>query len=316
MPDTTDLGAFDNQEFPYPANFFDDYKNRTAATNQDMTISETMVLGNDLKLGIDYTKPGMFGRMNAAEKKVYESYYKKIKAEYEAIKGDSLAVVKWKYQRYLKDYLATAKSLDKNIGKILDYLDKAHLTENTIVIYASDQGFYMGEHGWFDKRFMYEESLRTPFVMRYPGVIKPGSTIPNMVVNLDFAPSILGMAGIPVPEAMQGMNLVPLLKKEPLIKPWRSSMYYHYYEFPEPHRVAPHFGIRTHRYKLIRFYGKDNSWEFFDLQKDPTEMNNLVNQKTSQKNIESLKKELLTLAKQFKDQEAVEILDKEFTLSK
>jgi arylsulfatase A-like enzyme len=137
-----------------------------------------------------------------------------------------------------------------------------------------------------------------------------------MVVNIDFAPSILGMAGIPVPEAMQGMNLVPLLKKEPLIKPWRSSMYYHYYEFPEPHRVAPHFGIRTHRYKLIRFYGKDNSWEFFDLQKDPTEMNNLVNQKTSQKNIESLKKELLTLAKQFKDQEAVDILDKEFTLSK
>ncbi len=225
-------------------------------------------------------------------------------------------MVKWKYQRYLKDYLATAKSLDRNIGKILDYLDKAHLTENTIVIYASDQGFYMGEHGWFDKRFMYEESLRTPFVMRYPGVIKPGTTIPNMVVNIDFAPSILGMAGVSIPEAMQGMNLVPMLKKEPLIKPWRSSMYYHYYEFPEPHRVAPHFGIRTQRYKLIRFYGADNSWEFFDLQKDPTEMNNLVDQKTSQKTIESLKKELITLARQFKDQEAVEILDKEFAFSK
>lgn len=316
MPDTADLGAFDSREFPYPSNFYDDYKNRKAASNQDMTISQTMVLGNDLKLGVDYTKPGMFGRMNPAEKKVYETYYKKIKAEYEAIKGDSLAVVKWKYQRYLKDYLATAKSLDRNIGKILDYLDKSHLTENTIVIYASDQGFYMGEHGWFDKRFMYEESLRTPFVMRYPGVIKPGTTIPNMVVNIDFAPSILGMAGVPIPEAMQGMNLVPLLKKEPLIKPWRSSMYYHYYEFPEPHRVAPHFGIRTQRYKLIRFYGADNSWEFFDLQKDPTEMNNLVNHKTSQKTIESLKKELLTLAKQFNDEEAVTILVKEFSISK
>ena len=281
-----------------------------------MTISQTMVLGNDLKLGIDYTKPGMFGRMNAAEKKVYETYYKKIKAAYDAIKDDSLAVVKWKYQRYLKDYLATAKSLDRNIGKILDYLDKAHLTENTIVIYASDQGFYMGEHGWFDKRFMYEESLRTPFVMRYPGVIKPGTKIPNMVVNIDFAPSILGMAGVPIPKTMQGMNLVPLLKKEPLIKPWRSSMYYHYYEFPEPHRVAPHFGIRTERYKLIRFYGEDNSWELFDLEKDPTEMKNLVNQKTSQKTIQGLKKELLTLAQQFQDQEAMDILTKEFGTSK
>jgi arylsulfatase A-like enzyme len=312
MPDTADLGAFDNQEFPYPGNFFDDYKNRNAAANQDMTISQTMVLGNDLKLGIDYSKPGMFGRMNPAEKKLYESYYKKIKAEYDAIKTDSLAVVKWKYQRYLKDYLATAKSLDRNIGRILDYLDKAHLTENTIVIYASDQGFYMGEHGWFDKRFMYEESLRTPFIMRYPGVVKPGTIIPNMVVNIDFAPSILGIAGLKAPDEMQGLNLVPLLKKEALIKPWRNAMYYHYYEFPEPHSVAPHFGIRSERFKLIRFYGKDNSWELFDLQNDPTEMNNIIAQKSSQKTIKKLKMELLELAKQFKDQDAVELLEKEF----
>lgn len=316
MPDTADLGAFDNQDFPYPANFFDDYQNRKAASNQDMTISQTMVLGNDLKLGIDYSKPGMFGRMNASEKKVYEAYYKKIKAEYDLIKGDSLAVVKWKYQRYLKDYLATAKSLDRNIGRILDYLDKAHLAENTIVIYASDQGFYMGEHGWFDKRFMYEESLRTPFVMRYPGVIKPGTIIPNMVVNIDFAPSILGIAGLPVPASMQGLNIVPLLKKEPMIKPWRNSMYYHYYEFPEPHRVAPHFGIRTERFKLIRFYGADNSWEFFDLKNDPSEMKNLATEMSSQKNIQQLKKELLALAKQFMDQEAIDILEKEFATSK
>ena len=312
MPDTTDLGAFDNQEFPYPANFFDNYKNRKPAANQDMTISQTMVLSNDLKMGIDYSKPGMFGRLNTAEKKAYETYYKKIQSEYLAIKNDSLAVVKWKYQRYLKDYLATAKSLDRNIGRILDYLDNAHLAENTIVIYASDQGFYLGEHGWFDKRFMYEESLRTPFVMCYPGVIKPGTIIPNMVVNIDFAPSILGMAGLQPPSEMQGMNLVPLLKKQPLIKPWRKSMYYHYYEFPEPHRVAPHFGIRNERFKLIRFYGNSESWELFDLQKDPTEMNNIVAQKSSQKNILKLKKELLELAKQFKDQEAVELLEKEF----
>jgi arylsulfatase A-like enzyme len=311
MPDTADLGAFDAIEFPYPANFFDSYEHRKAAADQDMTISKTMLIGNDLKIGIDYSQRGMFGRMNPAEKKVYETYYNRIQKEYEAIKTDSIAVVKWKYQRYLKDYLATAKSLDRNIGKILSYLDSNHLVENTIVIYTSDQGFYLGEHGWFDKRFMYEESLRTPFVMRYPGVVKPGTKLDQMIVNIDFAPSIISMAGLQAPTEMQGENFLPLFTKAPLIKAWRKSMYYHYYEFPEPHHVAPHIGIRTERYKLIRFLGTSNSWELFDLLKDPTEMNNIIDQKSAQHTISELKKELLNLARKYQDDEAVEILTKE-----
>ncbi len=311
MPDTADLGAFDQIEFPYPANFFDKYDHRKAAADQDMTINKTMVIGNDLKIGIDYSQRGMFGRLNPAEKKVYEAYYNRIQKEYEAIKQDSIALIKWKFQRYLKDYLATAKSLDRNIGRILAYLDSKRLVENTIVIYASDQGFYLGEHGWFDKRFMYEESLRTPFLMRYPGVVNPGTKLDQMIVNIDFAPSILAMAGLKAPSEMQGSNFMPLLTKQPLIKPWRKSMYYHYYEFPEPHHVAPHVGIRTERYKLIRFYGSFDSWELFDLQKDPTEMNNLIDLKSEKDRIIQMKKDLLSLAKQFKDEEAILLLKKE-----
>ena len=177
MPDVQDLGAFDDREFPLPDNFFDDYKNRRAAFEQDMTISKTMLLGDDLKIGVDYQRRGMFGRLSAEQKLAYETYYKKVREGYEKIKGDSMAVVKWKFQRYMRDYLSTAKSLDRNIGRILKYLDSTGLSKNTIVIYTSDQGFYMGEHGWFDKRFMYEESLRTPLVMRYPGLIRPGSEV-------------------------------------------------------------------------------------------------------------------------------------------
>ena len=308
LPDTTDLGSFDKINFPYPANFHDNYSNRKAAKAQDMTIDKTMTLLTDLKIGVDYSKPGMFGRMNKAEKQVYENYYRKIAQEYEAVKKDSLALLKWKYQRYLKDYLATSKSLDRNIGQILKYLDDQKLAENTIVIYASDQGFYMGEHGWFDKRFMYEESLRTPFLMRYPGQIKPGTKINQMVMNLDFAPSFLAMAHLPIPADMQGMNIMPLFKKEPLVKTWRNSIYYHYYEYPEPHHVAPHFGIRTEQYKLIRFYGPDNSWELFDLKKDPTEMNNLIHDPAYEKRVLQLKESLLKLAIEFKDDKAINLI--------
>jgi arylsulfatase A-like enzyme len=155
-----------------PRNFFDKYEGRTAAMKQDMTIDKTMQLKSDLKIGVDYNKPGMYGRMSPQEKAAYKTYYDKAGEEYEKVKNDSVALVKWKFQRYLRDYLSTAKSMDRNIGRILDELDAMGLKENTIVIYASDQGFYMGEHGWFDKRFMYEESFRTPFVIRYPGHIK------------------------------------------------------------------------------------------------------------------------------------------------
>lgn len=307
LPDPKDLAEFENREFPLPKNFYDAYKGRRAALEQDMTIDKTMVLGFDLKMGIDYSKPGMYGRMTDEEKAIYKDYYGRAEQEYNAIKDDPAALVQWKYQRYLKDYLATARSMDRNIGRILDYLDASGLAENTIVIYTSDQGFYMGEHGWFDKRFMYEESLRTPFVMRYPGKIKPGSVVKDMIVNIDFAPTIIDLAGVSVPTDMQGKSFAGLLGSTATPKDWRKSMYYHYYEYPQPHRVAPHFGVRTERFKLIRFYGPHDSWELFDLKKDPREMNNLIADPAMQSTVQTLKQELERLMLEYGDKEAMAI---------
>ena len=308
MPDPKDFAEFENQEFPFPSNFFDSYTDRQAAAEQDMTISKTMLMHDDLKLGVDYNKRGMFGRMNEEQKKAYKEYYDRAQQSYDKIKHDSLAIVKWKYQRYLRDYLATARSMDRNIGRILDYLDSTGLTKNTIVIYTSDQGFYMGEHGWFDKRFMYEESLRTPFMMKYPGKIQPGSTIDQMIVNIDFAPTLIDYAGIEVPSDIQGKSFKGLLSNKRQNTDWRKAMYYHYYEYPEPHRVAPHVGIRTERYKLIRFYGAISKWEFYDLQNDPHEMKNIINEPSSQSLIIDLKNQLMQLAAYYKDDEGVKII--------
>lgn len=311
MPAIEDLGAYDQEEFKIPDNFFDTYQGRLAAEEQDMTINKTMLLGDDLKMNVDYKKPGMFGRLSVSEKEAYSNYYKSIQKQYEQIKNDSIAVIQWKYQRYLKDYLATAKSLDRNIGRILNYLDSTGLSKNTIVIYASDQGFYLGEHGWFDKRFMYEESVRTPFVIKYQTKIKPGTKVDKMVQNIDFAPTLLDMVGIHIPNDMQGKSFFPMLKKTHASFKWRDAIYYHYYEYPEPHRVAPHFGIRTQRYKLIRFYGPHNEWELYDLTKDPHEMNNMIHDHSNTSLINQLKSKLIVLIKEYKDDEALEILKKE-----
>jgi arylsulfatase A-like enzyme len=247
--------------------------------------------------------------MTDEQKKTYKAYYERAQASFEKIKHDSIEVVKWKYQRYLRDYLATARSMDRNIGRILDYLDSTGLASNTIVIYTSDQGFYMGEHGWFDKRFMYEESLRTPFMMKYPGKIQPGSKVDQMIVNIDFAPTLIDYAGINVPQEMQGKSFKNLVSNIQPVKDWRKAMYYHYYEYPEPHRVAPHIGIRTEYYKLIRFYGPIDRWELFDIKSDPHEMHNLID-KASKQLIASLKLQLMNLAKEYKDDEAVQLLMK------
>jgi arylsulfatase A-like enzyme len=168
----------------------------------------------------------------------------------------------------------------------------------------------MGEHGWFDKRFMYEESLRTPFVIKYPGNIKPKTVVNNMVVNIDFTPTILEMAHLPVPSDIQGKSFASFLTKPNISKPWRKAMYYHYYEYPEPHKVAPHFGIRTGRYKLIRFYGPFDKWELYDLATDKSEMHNLIGKKAVEELTQSLKKQLLKLAQEYKDDKAVSILMK------
>lgn len=309
LPDAQDLGAFDDVDFPLPPTFNDDYKGRIAAKNQDMTIDKAMLLKQDLKVHIDFKHPA-YRSLEGEQKKAYEDYYGKISTEFDAkhLTGEDLA--RWKYQRYMKEYLSVAKSLDRNIGKILDYLDNKGLAKNTVVVYVSDQGFYMGEHGWFDKRFMYEESLRTPFVMRYPGVIKPGTSIKQFTSNIDWAPTILSIAGAKVPQDMQGVSLLPILNSNGKNVPWRNQVYYHYYEYPQPHHVPPHFGIRTEKYKLICFYGEKKAWELFDIQKDPHELNNVYDKKENSKTIDELKKELHNLIKQYHDKEALEIFEK------
>lgn len=310
MPAVEDLGAFDDIEFPVPKNFYDDYKNRRAAFEQDMTVDKTMIIDDDLKIRANYDKPGIFGRLSEAEKAAYKIYFDKVADQYDKVKNDKVALIKWKYQRYMKDYLSTARALDRNIGRILKYLDSAGLAENTIVVYTSDQGFYLGEHGWFDKRFMYEESLRTPFVIKYPGKIKPGISVDDMVVNIDFTPTLLEMAGISIPPDIQGKSFASRLITNKSDEDWRKAMYYHYYEYPRPHNVAPHFGIRTMRYKLIRFYGPFDAWELFDLSNDKTESNNLYGKPEFDTITLQLKLDLVKLAKEYKDDLAVGILEK------
>jgi arylsulfatase A-like enzyme len=310
MPDIQDLGAYDNVEFPLPATFFDEYQGRPAARQQNMSIAKTMELDRDLKVNVDFNDFILYKRMDADQRKAFSTYYKqKVTRDFEQKKLSGRALAVWKYQRYMRDYYATANSLDRNVGKILSYLDQEKLTKNTIVIYTSDQGFYLGEHGWFDKRFMYEESLKTPFIIRYPGKIKAGSTIDNIEANIDWAPTLLDIAGAKIPADMQGKSFWPLLKGSNTGKPDR-PVYYHYYEYPGPHLVNPHFGIRTNQYTLIRFYGKLNYWELYDVKKDPNELNNLADIKGYSLILTDLKKKLSIAITEYKDDEAAQIFSK------
>jgi arylsulfatase A-like enzyme len=210
--------------------------------------------------------------------------------------GDDL--VRWKYQRYMRDYLRCVAGVDRSVGRLLDYLDDSGLADNTIVVYSSDQGFFLGEHGWFDKRWMYEESFRMPLIMRWPGVTKPGTKIDRLTQNIDFAPTLLEAAGQPIPAEIQGRSLVPLLKGEN--PPWRDSLYYHYYDGPGEHGVAKHYGIRTERYKLIRYYAEeDNTWELFDLEKDAQELTSVYGQPSYAQIERELKTRLKELKKQY-----------------
>jgi arylsulfatase A-like enzyme len=196
--------------------------------------------------------------------------------------------VRWNYQRYMHDYLDCVAGVDDSVGRLLAYLDESGLAKNTVVIYSSDQGFYLGEHGWYDKRWMYEESLRTPLLVRWPGVVKPGSEVQAMTMNLDYAQTLLDIAGAAAPADMQGASLLPLLRGE-APQSWRNSLYYHYYEFPTPHHVEPHYGVRTERYKLIHFY-RIKEWELFDLRQDPHELRSVADDPA----YASIRAELLT----------------------
>jgi arylsulfatase A-like enzyme len=288
---------FDDVTFPEPDNLFDDYKDRgTAAREQDMTIDKTMRMGRDLKIweqADDPGKNGLFGRMDEEQMRMWSEIYDPIREEYLEAGLTGKELVSWKYQRYMKDYLACIQSVDENIGRVLDYLEESGLAENTIVIYNSDQGFYLGEHGWFDKRFMYEESLKTPLLVRWPGVIGSGQVNNDLVSNLDFAQTFLEIAGAEATDGMQGESLVPLLHGNTPAT-WRNSLYYHYYEFPGAHSVRKHEGIATRQYKMMHFYNL-KEWELFDLEKDPAEMQSVYEDPAYQDVIRDLKHELDSL---------------------
>jgi arylsulfatase A-like enzyme len=273
QPDEKHRKQWESVQIPEPATFNDDY-----ATRSDAAREATMRIDRDLT-PMDLKEKPPAGLEGAALKK-------------------------WKYQRYMRDYLACVAAVDDNVGRLLDYLDKNGLTDNTIVVYTSDQGFFLGDHDWFDKRFMYEESLRMPFLVRWPGVVKPGTVSDGMILNVDFAPTLLDAAGVRVPADMQGRSFLPLLRGE-RPRDWRTAMYYRYYHYPMHHRVQPHYGIRTERYKLI-YFNKINQWELFDLEKDPHELKNLYADPAHAETVKTLKAEMYRLKKELKDEDQFE----------
>ncbi|MEF8846015.1 MAG: sulfatase [Bacteroidales bacterium] len=306
MPDTTEFDRFDDTKFPVPSNFFDDYEGRKAAQEQEMSIWKDMRLVWDLKLlddegEIENGRGGFkskINRMNPAQRKAWNEEYDPRINDFKNANLEGKELARWKYQKYLTDYLRTIAGIDRNVGRIMEYLKEQGLAENTLIIYASDQGFYLGEHGWFDKRFMYNESLRTPLIMRPPKGYTARGEIDEMVQNIDYAPTMLDIAGVEIPEDMQGRSMVPLLKGKDT--EWRDKLYYHYYEYPGAHSVKRHYGIRTERYKLMHFYYDIDTWELYDLKKDPKEMNNLYGKEGYDEITRRLKEQLEELRDKYK----------------
>jgi arylsulfatase A-like enzyme len=304
QPGPNELGMYDNVVFPEPATLFDDYSNRGPAEhNQNMTIASTMTLETDLKLT---TRPQR--GLDSAQQKLWDAEYKPKLEEFNKLNLTGTALVQYKYQRYMEDYLACIAAVDKSVGAVLDYLKATGLDKNTIVVYTSDQGFYLGEHGWFDKRWMFEESLKTPLLIQWPGVIKPGSVNNDMVSNLDFAETFIDIAGAAIPSQMQGQSFLPILKGQKQNNP-RTAHYYHYYEAPSEHYVPRHYGITTDRYKLIYFYydmeNNIDDWELFDLEKDPNEMMDVYDNPEYSKVKDSLYTELKKLMAKYQDSDSL-----------
>ena len=314
MPDPKHLATFEGEEKPLPSTFLDDYATRSeAARTQEMRIANDLFMWYDLKLTPDHspvedtpaekTDRGYwrteFDRLTEEEKKLWNQAYGPRNSAFRRadLKGERLA--EWKYQRYIADYIRCIASVDDNVGRVLDYLDHSGLTDNTVVVYTSDQGFYLGEHGWFDKRFMYEESLHMPLIVRYPAEIQP-HIAHEMVLNVDFAPTFLDFAGAQIPTDMQGKSLRPVLRGTTPAD-WRQSVYYHYFEYPGVHAVKRHYGIRTERYKLIHFYYDIDSWELFDLRNDPHELKNVYADPSNSELIAQLKTELDSLQRHYGD---------------
>ena len=299
-PALRDLNFDHDRTYELPKTLFDDYSGRGAAEHeQNMTIDRTMRLQQDCKLAAP-------GDLDPDQRKVWDAYYDLRNAEFEKANLTGKALVEWKYNRYMHDYLGCVKGVDDNVGRILQYLDDTGLASNTIVIYSSDQGFFLGEHGWFDKRWIFEESARAPLLVRWPDRVRPGSVCDKMVSNLDFAETFLDAAGIQPSDDMQGQSLIPLLKGETPAN-WRTAFYFHYYEFPFDHNVHPQYGVITDRYKLVHIYTPDdlkpdvNYWELFDLQKDPDEMLSVYDNPEYAGVRAGLMKELTDLRSQLKE---------------
>lgn len=343
LANTKYFGMYDNVTFPLPETFYDDYETRGSAVR-----TQKMSVTKDLRWEQDFKVPEMLdtanadswdsylslmnevNRMNPEQRIAWGKYYFPRNRRLLEARLTGKELDEWKYQNYIRDYMSVIKSVDESVGRVLDYLDSHGLTDNTIIVYTSDQGFYMGEHGWFDKRFMYEESLRTPLLIAYPGHIQPGTVCNKLVQNIDYAPTFLDLAGISKPKELPGRSLTPLFKAGDKVKGWRNSIYYHYYDYPTYHMVRKHDGVRTDRYKLIHFYGaggldavKENKYqrqpgtrehgcmtyltslgyfepkdsavnynELYDLQADPHELNNLYGKPGYEKITKQLQKQL------------------------
>ena len=302
-PGPNELTLYKNVTFPEPSTLFDDYSNRgIAEKTQDMTIAKTMRIEEDLKLYKDKSKMKNTGlnRMTPEQMEAWDNVYDPIIRHFYEANLSGVDLIRFKYQRFLQDYLACIAAVDKSVGEVLDYLKKNGLDKNTIVIYTSDQGFYLGEHGWFDKRWMFEQSYRTPLLIEWPGITKPGTVNNDMVSNLDFAETFLDIAGVKVPSDMQGTSMVPILKGKTPAN-WRKEHYYHYYEYPAEHQVKRHYGISTERYKLIHYYYDIDEWELYDIKADPQEMKNVYNDPAYAKVRAMLHIQLDELRKKYKD---------------
>lgn len=343
LANTKYFGMYDNVTFPMPETFYDDYETRgSAVRTQKMSVTKDMRWEQDFKVPemLDTANADSWdsylslmnevNRMNPEQRIAWGKYYFPRNRRLLEARLTGKELDEWKYQNYIRDYMSVIKSVDESVGRVLDYLDSHGLTDNTIIVYTSDQGFYMGEHGWFDKRFMYEESLRTPLLIAYPGHIRPGTVCNKLVQNIDYAPTFLDLAGISKPKELPGRSLTPLFKAGDKVKGWRNSIYYHYYDYPTYHMVRKHDGVRTDRYKLIHFYGaggldavKENKYqrqpgtrehacmtyltslgyfepkdsavnynELYDLQTDPHELNNLYGKPGYEKITKQLQKQL------------------------
>ncbi|MFM1836724.1 MAG: hypothetical protein RJA04_1412 [Bacteroidota bacterium] len=313
------LEEMTQKSYPEPKTLFDDYAGRTApAKEAEMNILTSMSWSGDNKIypavmdslkipeiGFDKQRfKAEMGRLDPNQKANFEKVYDQINAEFKKAYPSMTDQdkMRWKFQRYMQDYLGTIRAVDENVGRLLDYLEANHLMENTIIVYTSDQGFYLGEHGWFDKRFIYDESFKTPLMVSWPGKIKPGQKSDALVQNLDFAQTFLDAAGVPAPKDMQGQSLIPLM----LGKSWnRDAVYYHYYEYPAEHMVNRHYAIVTKKYKLIHYYFSSDTWELIDREKDPLELKNVYDDPAYASIRKTLHRQLEALRSKYKDSQTI-----------